>query len=140
MENYNCRRIESINELITIAITYTAYWYRGHSTVVNKLIPKVFRGGLDESTIVIDYMKYHKAVQDAVLNSPIEHLFLMQHHGIPTRLLDWTQNILVAAFFAVIDDQDKDGELWALNPIGLKDYAQKNGTDIGALTYFLVND
>lgn len=45
-------------------------------------------------------------------------MVLAQHHGLPTRLLDWTQNILVAFYFAVINNLDSDGSVFALHSIG----------------------
>ena len=41
-------------------------------------------------------------------------LCLAQHHGLPTLLLEWTLNPLVALYFAVKENDDKDGKIWIM--------------------------
>lgn len=51
-------------------------------------------------------------------------LALAQHHGLPSRLLDWTYSPYVAAHFALNDlhQFDKDGVIWVLNYVKLNQY------------------
>jgi hypothetical protein len=50
-------------------------------------------------------------------------LFLAQHVGLPTRLLDWTEGALIGLYFAVRAGDSVQVEpaavVWMLNPIGL---------------------
>ncbi len=54
---------------------------------------------------------------EAGADSILGKLALMQHHGVPTRLIDFTKSPYVATFFAVEDATDLDGNcaLWAIS-------------------------
>ena len=56
-----------------------------------------------------------------------EQLFAMQHYGVPTRLLDWSESALAGAFFAADHDPEQcecgtsacKPTLWVLDPVAL---------------------
>lgn len=49
----------------------------------------------------------------------------MQHYNAPTRLLDWTRSLFVAAYFAVEKEEESDGAIWIVHAARLVDETRK---------------
>lgn len=104
-------------------------WFRGQEDADWPLVPSVFRRNESNELIyaleehrLVDRFKLHQAKHRAELKTTFDWLSLMQHYRYPTRILDWSENILVALYFAVIDKletRDKSGALFVLNTFKL---------------------
>ncbi|MDC2841163.1 FRG domain-containing protein [Limosilactobacillus mucosae] len=67
-----------------------------------------------ESNMINDFLaKYPDLFKDCQNN--VDRLALMQHHQLPTRMLDLTTNALIALYFAVEKDNCKDGVVYVFN-------------------------
>jgi len=92
------------------------YVFRGHAQAAWELLPKAGRPEFylpDNRDLGRFYAWGKRAVAYTSLSSSyLEQLALAQHHGLATRLLDWSMNPLVACFFACSDHADKDGAVW----------------------------
>ncbi|MBU1618437.1 MAG: FRG domain-containing protein [Gammaproteobacteria bacterium] len=88
------------------------YFFRGHSDKEYSLKPSIYRNAKwisNEHRIVREILM--RCPQDFIgMPSSFEKLVKMQHYDLPTRLLDVTENPLVALYFAC-QDTSKDGEL-----------------------------
>ena len=116
------KKIENINQFLDEIKKLEckngdSLFYRGHSNKEFKLEPSIYRKNNKEDFLYIE--NEDKIYRETIAKVPydfkgkntIESLVLMQHYGVPTRILDLTTNPLVALYFACVGNENEDGEV-----------------------------
>lgn len=107
--------------------SFEKIWFRGIANHTYGLEPSLYRKATN-AIVEKQLLNRFKAkslpfIDDKSSKSYWEWLFIMQHYGVPTRLLDWSESALIGLAFALIYREDhhigQDAGLWCLDPIKL---------------------
>jgi hypothetical protein len=126
------------------------WWYRGQADCAWPLVPKAGRPEFflpvslrkqpfDFTPLGGEHERFRRWKQQAVAyyrelpQTELECLAIAQHHGLATRLLDWTGNALVAVFFATWEHASVDGCIYCISPFKEPDLRIDVGS-IGSLS------
>ncbi|MGA2504477.1 MAG: FRG domain-containing protein [Anaerolineales bacterium] len=131
----NSESITSIESLVNITRQDSAdwgtdvpIWFRGEPKVQEPLLPKLYRTRIGKSPYKENRLLQQfrsRAPSLGLMNTPPRNqtddwLFFSQHMGLPTRLLDWTEGLFIAIYFALLESNPV---IWMLNPLELNKIA-----------------
>lgn len=137
----NRKLISSLSEYLSyveyLATDANELWFRGVSKASYKLIPGIYRheeweySGLAANDLFYKFIRKAKANLSTQQYTLWEWLQVMQHYGLPTRLLDWTEGALIGLYFAIRDlHANSTPAVWVLEPFWL------NQTSVGSNIVF----
>lgn len=124
------KQINSIESFLAYLYDYPeTFFYRGQPSVDFKLLPSIGRNVIEgqenamlqyEHEIFEDFKRKYSMFTDVHPRNDMEFMFLAQHYGLPTRLLDWTFNPLIALYFACCSHSEIDGVVFQSYPFSHK--------------------
>lgn len=141
-------------DVVTVELReHGPHWiFRGQTDMDWELVPKIQRPDFlrhralfdlevmtrdeQERRILDAFKKAARPHLPATPADPWEWLALAQHHGLATRLLDWTGNPLAALFFAVQSSTGKDALVWCYRHEGKVRDDVPDPLDIDEVVYF----
>jgi len=128
------KKIETIDELLQFVdslhkVHGLSLWYRGVEDKKWELLPSIQRSRHrmeSERYLANDFYIRTKQILNKCPDKKnyAAWMSLMQHFGLPTRLLDWSQSPLIAVFFATetwYKSPQVDACVWVLAPSKLND-------------------
>lgn len=103
----------------------SSLWYRGQKRANYGLLPGLLREGKEHKDIFERERRLLTRFRQRSLaywpegypQNDWEHLFAMQHYGIPTRLLDFSENLFIAVHFALSPKEENEPALWCIDPV-----------------------
>lgn len=138
------------------SFTYRPHFiFRGHGDHQNyKLLPQIFRyKDIGDGKYCTEYsqLEYNilkdfiseasRFIKDVPVGDVPAWLEIAQHFGVPTRLLDFTENPLVALYFACSETANTDASVWILNEYAYNlKLHNESGLVLAAKSQWLVNE
>lgn len=111
----------SLNKKMSESSSYTDYIFRGQKNCNYSLSSSLRRSYKDRSAyaekrLLQNFRKYSAILEPRTNDSIWHNMIIAQHHGIPTRFLDFSSSPIMALHFALTDNElTEDAVVWAIN-------------------------